>query len=127
MKTVIEELLKRSNKTTVQTLVRNFNIEQLGYMYADVIEDAFGVKKGTSSFGVAVSNLFSEYKVDKIRLTELDYIIKTSLQKYKIHYSLDEKRKQMNIHNTAVDEFTELNKHLGKFTRFANKFYKNLK
>jgi len=70
----IESLIKRSNKTTIQTLVRNFDIERLGYMYSDIIEDAFGVKKGTASFGVAVRELFSDYKVNKIRLSELDLL-----------------------------------------------------
>ena len=124
MKTIIEQLIKRSNKTTIQTLVRNFDIERLGYMYSDIIEHAFGVKKGTCSFGIAVSNLFKEYKVNKVRLVELDYIIKTSLSKYKLHYSIEVKRDQMNIHNNAVDEFRELNKPLDKFVRLANKTLK---
>lgn len=121
MKEIIEKLIKRSNKTTIQTLVRNFSVDQLGYLYPDVIEDAFSVKKGTSSFGVAVSEVFKDYKTNKIRLTELDYIIKTSLSKYKLHYSVEEKRKQMQIHNQAVDEFRELNKPIAKFVKLANK------
>lgn len=124
MKELIEKLIKRSNKTTIQTLVRNFSIEQLGYLYPDIIEDAFNVKKGTSSFGAAVSEVFKDYKVNKIRLEELDYIIKTSLSKYKLHYSVEEKRKQMQIHNQAVEEFRELNKPIAKFVRFANKTIK---
>lgn len=121
MKELIEKLIKRSNKTTIQTLVRNFSVDQLGYLYPDIIEDAFNVKKGTSSFGAAVSEVFKDYKVNKIRLEELDYIIKTSLSKYKLHYSVEEKRKQMHIHNQAVEEFRELNKPIAKFVRLANK------
>lgn len=121
MKNLIEKLIKRSNKTTIQTLVRNFSIEQLGYLYPDVIEDYFNVKKGTSSFGEAVSEVFKDYKTNKIRLEELDYIIKTSLSKYKLHYSVEEKRKQMQIHNQAVEEFKELNKPTVKFVRLVNK------
>lgn len=121
MKELIEKLIKRSNKTTIQTLVRNFSVDQLGYLYPDIIEDAFGVKKGTSSFGVAVSKVFKDYKTNKIRLEELDYIIKTSLSKYKLHYSVEEKRKQMQIHNQAVEEFRELNKPIAKFVKLANK------
>lgn len=124
MKTIIEKLINRSNKTTIQTLVRNFDIERLGYMYSDIIEDSFGVKKGTCSFGIAVSELFEEYKVNKVRLVELDYIIKTSLSKYKLHYNIEVKREQMDIHNNAVNEFRKLNKPLDKFVRLANKTLK---
>ena len=125
MKT-IEKLILRSNKTTIQTLVRNFDIERLGYLYSDIIEEDLNVKKGTSSFGIAVSNVFSEYKVNKIRLSELDLIIKNSLSKYKLHFSIEEKRKQMNIHNNAVEEFKELNKPLEKFVRLANRTLKTV-
>ena len=124
MNPLIERMIDRSNKTTIQTLVRNFDIERLGYMYADIIEDHFGVKKGTASFGEKVSEIFSDYKVNKIRLAELDYIIKTSLSKYKLHYSLEVKREQMKIHNEAVAEFTELNKPMGLFVRHCNKYLK---
>ena len=124
-KDIISKLILRSNKTTIQTLVRNFNIEQLGYIYPDIIEDEFKVKRGTSSFGEAVSNLFSEYKVNKVRLEELSYIIKTSLQKYRLHYSIDVKREHMKIHNESVDEFRELNKPLAKFVRLSNKVLKS--
>lgn len=126
MNVLIERMIDRSNKTTIQTLVRNFDIERLGYIYADIIEDAYGVKKGTASFGEKVSDVFSDYKVNKIRLAELDRIIKTSLSKYKLHYSIDVKREQMAIHNEAVAEFTELNKPLSLFTRRCNKYFKTL-
>lgn len=125
MNTIIESLIKRSNKTTIQTLVKNFDIERLGYMYYDVIEDSFNVKKGTSSFGEAVSNLFNEYKVNKIRLAELDIIMKNSMSKYKLHNSVDVKREQMEIYNNAVDEFKALNQPLALFVRRCNKILKN--
>ena len=125
MNTIIEFLIKRSNKTTIQTLVKNFDIERLGYMYYDVIEDSFNVKKGTSSFGEAVSNLFNEYKVNKIRLAELDIIMKNSMSKYKLHNSVDVKREQMEIYNNAVDEFKALNQPLALFVRRCNKILKN--
>jgi len=123
---LISKMIKRCNPTTIQTLVRNFDIERLGYMYADIIEDAFNVKKGTSSFGECVSIIFAEYKVNKIRLSELDLIIKQSLSKYKLHYSIDVKREQMKIHNEAVEEFKILNNPLSKFVKFANKEFKQL-
>ena len=121
MDSIIIELIKRSNKTTIQTLVRNFDIERLGYMYADIIEDAFNVKKGTASFGEAVSNVFEAYKVNKVRLAELDLIIKQSYSKYRLHYSVDVKREQLKIHNDAVEEFRILNKPLIKLVSLANK------
>jgi len=124
MNVVIKKLVLRSNKTTIQTLVRNFNIEQLGYLYPDVIEDSFNVKKGTSSFGQSVSDLFSEYKVNKIRLSELDIIISTSISKYKNHYSIDVKKEQLEIHNSAVEEFRQLNAPLSSFVRECNKLLK---
>ena len=124
MDSIIIELIKRSNKTTIQTLVRNFDIERLGYMYADIIEDAFNVKKGTASFGEAVSNVFEAYKVNKVRLAELDLIIKQSYSKYRLHYSVDVKREQLKIHNDAVEEFRILNKPLIKLVSLANKTIK---
>ena len=125
MNITIESLIKRSNKNIIQTLVRNFDIERLGYMYADVIEDSFNVKKGTSSFGEAVSNLFNEYKVNKIRLAELDIIMRNSMSKYKLHYSTGVKSEQMEIYNNAVDEFKILNQPLALFVRRCNKIIKN--
>lgn len=125
MNEIIKSLIKRSNKTTIQTLVKNFDIERLGYLYYDVIEDAFNVKKGTASFGEAVSNLFSDYKVNKVRLSELDFIMRRSLSKYKFHYSLELKREQMIIYNAACDEFKQLNKPLASFVRKCNIVLKN--
>ena len=125
METEIQTLIKRSNKTTIQTLVRNFDIERLGYMYADVIEDAFNVKKGTASFGIAVSELFSAYKVNKIRLVELDLIMKNSMSKYKLHYSIEVKRENMKIYNDAADEFKMLNNPLSVFVKECNKVLKS--
>jgi len=121
MNHIIKSLIKRSNKTTIQTLVRNFDIERLGYLYSDIIEDNCNVKKGTASFGEAVSNLFSDYKVNKIRLTELDLMMKNAMSKYKIHYSIDVKREQMKVYNAAVDEFKSLHEPLSLFVRRCNK------
>ena len=121
----IETLIRRSNKTTIQTLVRNFDVERLGYMHADVVEDIFNVKKGTASFGIAVSELFSEYKVNKIRLAELDIIMKNAMSKYKLHYSIEVKREQMKIYNDAADEFKTLNRPLTLFVRLCNKILKS--
>lgn len=124
MNKVIESLIKRSNTSTIQTLVKNFDIERLGYLYPDIIEDAFKVKKGTASFGEAVSDLFSEYKVNKIKLSELDRTMKMSISKYKLHYSLEEKAKQAKIYNAAAEEFKTLNQPLSLFVRRCNKILK---
>ena len=124
MNAIIESIIRKSNKTTIQTLVRNFDIERLGYIYSDVIEEAFNVKKGTTSFGIAVSDLFSDYKVNKIRLSELDLIMKNAMSKYKLHYSIDVKRENVKIYNEAAEEFKTLNKPLSIFVRECNKTLK---
>jgi len=124
MDSVIEKLIKRSNTSTIQTLVKNFDIERLGYLYADIIEDEFNVKKGTASFGEAVSNVFSDYKVNKIRLVELDRTMKSSMSKHKLHYSREEKARQAKIYNAAADEFKILNQPLSLFVRRCNKILK---
>ena len=124
MNPLIEKMIDRSNKTTIQTLVRNFEIERLGYMYADIIEDNFQVKRNTASFGVAVSELFGDYKVNKIRLEELDKIMMKANAKIKYHYSITVKQEQTKIYNDAAAEFAELNKPISLFTRQCNKYYK---
>lgn len=125
MNSIIEKIILRSNKATIQSLVSSFDIERLGYMYADIIEDACNVKKGTASFGAAVSDLFADYKVNKIRLAELDRIMRTSMSRYKLHYSVDVKREQMEIYNAAADEFKTLNRPLSLFVRRCNKILKS--
>ena len=126
MNPIICQLLDRSNKTTIQTLVRNFDIERLGYIYADIIEDNFQVKRNTASFGVAVSELFADYKVNKIRLEELDKIMMKANAKIKYHYSITVKQDQTKIYNDAAAEFAELNIPISLFTRRCNKYFKSL-
>lgn len=124
MKEIVKKLVLKSNKTTIQTLVRNFDIERLGYMFPDIIESEYNVRRGTCSFGISVSEVFSEYKVNKIRLEELNYIIKLSASKAKLLFTPESKKEQIKLHNDSVEEFNELNKPLTKFVKEVNKIYK---
>lgn len=120
----IEAILLRASRDTVQKAIKRFSPESLGYLFPEIIEEYFSVKKGTASFGEAVSKLFEGYKVNKVRLEEVDLEIQKSLSKFKLHYSIDVKREQMIKHNILVDEFTALHLNLTKFVKEVNKFYK---
>lgn len=118
------EILNKADKLTVQRLVKDHSVERLGYIYHEVIEEYFKVKKGTSDFGMAVSDLFAEYKLNKVRAYELEALMKVSKDMYKNSYSPDLKREWGVKYNDAVNEFNELVKPTTKFVKVYNKLLK---
>lgn len=125
MNNTLLTILKKANKSTVQALVRDFSVERLGYIHCEVIEDDFNIKRGTCGFGIVVSELFSEFKVDKVRLHELEPLMRSARVKAKNSFSKDVILENMNTYNELVEEFNKLNDPITKFVKLYNKILKS--
>jgi hypothetical protein len=123
-----EAIIKRASIATIQSCVRMNNVEQLGYTYSSIVEEHFGVKKGTASFGIVVSNLFEGYKcLNKVRAEELEKEIRFHKVRYKTCFSADLKKHHREAHNALVDEERELYKPIRDFVALANSIKKGIK
>lgn len=119
------EIIKSAKTATIQSCVRLNDIRQLGYAYSHIIENHFGVKKGTASFGIILSDLFAPYECsDPIRMEELQVELRYHKTRYINCYSPDLKIYHKEEYNRLVDEERDLYKPIRKFVALANKIKK---
>jgi len=118
---LITVMIQKLNKERAQLFVKGFQVTSLGYVFPDEIEQAYGVKRGTASFGVAVTDLFSEFKTDGVRMAELDSLMRKECEAMESATDVETKIKHARIYNSYVDEFRQLNKPIARFVRLFNK------
>lgn len=122
----LEELIRRAPAKIIQALVNLGTPERLGYSYSHIVEEYFDVKKGTCTFGIVVSEIFDEFKIDSIKFKELERQINFHKRRFKstFDFNIEQRRHHMTECNRLVDEQKEVYKPMRKFVRLCNKIKK---
>ncbi len=123
---IITKMIQRLNKERAQLFVKGFQVTSLGYVFPTDIEEAYNVKSGTASFGIAVTDLFSDFKTDGVRMAELDSLMRKECIAMEKASTIESKITHARIYNSYVDEFRELNKPIARFVRLFNKVKKQV-
>lgn len=124
---IISKMIQKVHKERAQLFVKGFQVTSLGYAFPNDVEEAYGVKRGTSSFGIAVSDLFSDFRTDAVRMAELDSLMRKECKEFENSTTVESKITHARIYNSYVDEFRELNKPIARFVRLFNKVKKSIK
>ncbi|GIM60523.1 hypothetical protein CAPN008_05730 [Capnocytophaga canis] len=124
----LEVIIKRAPAKMIQVFVNAGTPERLGYTYSYIIEEFFEVKKGTSSFGAVVTDIFSEYMINSIKFKELERQINFHKKRFKFTFDFNivQRRHHMTECNRLVDEQKKIYEPVRKFVRLCNKIKKQV-